>query len=201
MVSSSKGAMYETPGSAILQMRQIADTPDKDFLMNQQGLFSGKTEGDLDSVPGYYGGTASYKFVQNAKALNQHRVQRYMKSTRREEMAVERLLPSLTPSETRVAAYKAAQAVRGVKTLQSKARGDKLKETQPGLRLTMDGVIKKKDLVKAKSNFVKDEKGNLVYRPEEAARAAAAAAVAPAAPALVRVPDRGVIDLTGAAPA
>ena len=193
--------MYETPGSAILQMRQIADTPDKDFLMNQQGLFSGKTEGDLDSVPGYYGGTASYKFVQNAKALNQHRVQRYMKSTRREEMAVERLLPSLTPSETRVAAYKAAQAVRGVKTLQSKARGDKLKETQPGLRLTMDGVIKKKDLVKAKSNFVKDEKGNLVYRPEEAARAAAAAAVAPAAPALVRVPDRGVIDLTGAAPA
>jgi hypothetical protein len=116
-------------------------------------------------------------------------------------MAVERLLPSLTPSETRVAAYKAAQAVRGVKTLQSKARGDKLKEAQPGLRLTMDGVIKKKDLVKAKSNFVKDEKGNLVYRPEEAARAAAAAALVPAAPALVRVPARGVIDLTGAAPA
>jgi len=191
--------MYETPGSAILQMRQIADTPDRDFLLNQQGLFSGKSEGDLDSVPGYYGGTASYKFVQNAKALNQHRVQRYLKSTRREEMAVERLLPSLTPSETRVAAYKAAQAVRGVKTLQNKARGEKLKEAQPGLRLTMDGVIKKKDLVKAKSNFVKDEKGNLVYRPEEAARAAAAAALAPAAPALVPVPGRGVIDLTGAA--
>jgi hypothetical protein len=189
--------MYETPGSAILQMRQIADTPDKDFLMNQQGLFSGKTEGDLDSVPGYYGGTASYKFVQNAKALNQHRVQRYVKSMRREEMAVERLLPSLTPSETRVAAYKAAQAVRGVKTLQGNARGDKLKEAQSGLRLTMDGVIKKKDLVKAKSNFVKDEKGNLVYRPEEAARAAAAAALVPAAPTLVPVPARGVIDLTG----
>jgi len=191
--------MYETPGSAILQMRQIADTPDRDFLLNQQGLFSGKSEGDLDSVPGYYGGTASYKFVQNARALNQHRVQRYLKSTRREEMAVERLLPSLTPSETRVAAYKAAQAVRGVKTLQNKSRGEKLKEAQPGLRLTMDGVIKKKDLVKAKSNFVKDEKGNLVYRPEEAARAAAAAALAPAAPALVPVPGRGVIDLTGAA--
>jgi hypothetical protein len=193
--------MYETPGSAILQMRQIADTPDRDFLLNQQGLFSGKSEGDLDSVPGYYGGTASYKFVQNARALNQHRVQRYLKSTRREEMAVERLLPSLTPSETRVAAYKAAQAVRGVKTLQNKARGEKLKEAQPGLRLTTDGVIKKKDLVKAKSNFVKDEKGNLVYRPEEAARAAAAAAAAPAAApaaALVRVPPRGVIDLTGA---
>jgi hypothetical protein len=189
--------MYETPGSAILKNRQIADTPDRDFLMNQQGLFSGKTEGDLDSVPGYYGGTASYKFVQNARALNQHRVQRFLKSSRREDMAVERLLPTLTPSETRIAAYKAAQGIRGVKP-PSEARGAKLKEAQSGLRVAMDGVIKHKDLVKAKSNFIKDEKGNLVYRPEEAARAAAVAAAAPAA-TLVRVPDRGVIDLTGAA--
>lgn len=198
MVSVSKRAMYETPGSAILKDRQIADTPDRDFLMHQQGLFSGKTEGDLDSVPGYYAGTASYKFVQNARALNQHRVQRYLKSSRREDMAVERLLPTLTPSETRIAAYKAAQGIRGVKPSPSEARGTKLKEAQSGLRLTMDGVIKHKDLVKAKSNFVKDEKGNLVYRPEEAARAAAAEAAAPAA-VLVRVPARGVIDLTGAA--
>ena len=198
MVSVSKRAMYETPGSAILKDRQIADTPDRDFLMHQQGLFSGKTEGDLDSVPGYYAGTASYKFVQNARALNQHRVQRYLKSSRREDMAVERLLPTLTPSETRIAAYKAAQGIRGVKPSPSEARGTKLKEAQSGLRLAMDGVIKHKDLVKAKSNFVKDEKGNLVYRPEEAARAAAAEAAAPAA-ALVRVPARGVIDLTGAA--
>ena len=197
MVSVSKRAMYETPGSAILVTRQIADTPDRDFLMHQQGLFSGKTEGDLDSVPGYYAGTASYKFVQNARALNQHRVQRYLKSTRREDMAVERLLPTLTPSETRIAAYKAAQGIRGVKQ-QSEARGAKLKEAQPSLRVAMDGVIKHKDLVKAKSNFIKDEKGNLVYRPEEAARAAAVAAATPAA-TLVRVPDRGVIDLTGAA--
>lgn len=198
MVSVSNRAMYETPGSAILTNRQIADTPDRDFLMHQQGLFSGKTEGDLDSVPGYYAGTASYKFVQNARALNQHRVQRYLKSSRREDMAVERLLPTLTPSETRIAAFKAAQGIRGVKPSSSEARGTKLKEAQPGLRLAMDGVIKHKDLVKAKSNFVKDEKGNLVYRPEEAARAAAAEAAAPAA-ALVRVPARGVIDLTGAA--
>lgn len=198
MVSVSKRAMYETPGSAILKDRQIADTPDRDFLMHQQGLFSGKTEGDLDSVPGYYAGTASYKFVQNARALNQHRVQRYLKSSRREDMAVERLLPTLTPSETRIAAYKAAQGIRGVKPSSSEARGTKLKEAQSGLRLAMDGVIKHKDLVKAKSNFVKDEKGNLVYRPEEAARAAAAEAAAPAA-ALVRVPARGVIDLTGTA--
>ena len=198
MVSVSKRAMYETPGSAILKDRQIADTPDRDFLMHQQGLFSGKTEGDLDSVPGYYAGTASYKFVQNARALNQHRVQRYLKSSRREDMAVERLLPTLTPSETRIAAYKAAQGIRGVKPSPSEARGTKLKEAQSGLRLAMDGVVKHKDLVKAKSNFVKDEKGNLVYRPEEAARAAAAEAAAPVA-ALVRVPARGVIDLTGAA--
>jgi hypothetical protein len=67
----------DVPGSAILTVRQIEERPHRDFLMHQQGFLSGKTEGDLDSVPGYYGGTASYKFVQNAKHLNQLRVTRY----------------------------------------------------------------------------------------------------------------------------
>jgi hypothetical protein len=66
-----------TPGSAILVSRQIEERPYRDYLMHQQGFLSGKTEGDLDSVPGYYGGTASYKFVQNAQSLNKIRVTRY----------------------------------------------------------------------------------------------------------------------------
>jgi hypothetical protein len=65
------------PGSEILTYRKIEERPYRDFLMHQQGFLSGKTEGDLESVPGYYGGTASYKFVQNAQALNQMRVTRY----------------------------------------------------------------------------------------------------------------------------
>jgi hypothetical protein len=70
------GAILE-PGSEILMYAQIQERPHRDFLMHQQGFMSGKTEGDLDSVPGYYGGTASYKFVQNARHLNQMRVTRY----------------------------------------------------------------------------------------------------------------------------
>lgn len=65
------------PGSEILTYRKIEERPHRDFLMHQQGFLSGKTAGDLDSVPGYYGGTASYKFVQNARSLNQMRVTRY----------------------------------------------------------------------------------------------------------------------------
>lgn len=65
------------PGSEILTLRQVEERPYRDFLMHQQGFLSGKTEGDLDSVPGYYAGTASYKFVQNARHLNQMRVTRY----------------------------------------------------------------------------------------------------------------------------
>jgi hypothetical protein len=71
-----RGAIL-APGSEILVDAQIQERPHRDFLMHQQGFMSGKTEGDLDSVPGYYGGTASYKFVQNAKHLNQIRVTRY----------------------------------------------------------------------------------------------------------------------------
>jgi len=65
------------PGSYVLMHAQIQERPHRDFLMHQQGFMSGKTVGDLDSVPGYYGGTASYKFVQNAQHLNQMRVTRY----------------------------------------------------------------------------------------------------------------------------
>lgn len=65
------------PGAEVLMNAQIQERPYRDFLMHQQGFLSGKTEGDLDSVPGYYGGTASYKFVQDAKHLNKIRVTRY----------------------------------------------------------------------------------------------------------------------------
>ena len=47
------------PGSEILTYRQVEERPYRDFLMHQQGFLSGKTAGDLESVPGYYGGTAS----------------------------------------------------------------------------------------------------------------------------------------------
>jgi hypothetical protein len=75
----------DTPGSAILKRRQFEDVPAFDFLMHQQGpFFSGKSVGDLDSVPGYYGATASVKFVQNAQAMKQirkaraaHNIQKY----------------------------------------------------------------------------------------------------------------------------
>jgi hypothetical protein len=169
--------------------------------MKQQGLFSGKTEGDLDSVPGYYGGTASYKFVQNAKALNQHRVQRYMKSVVQDTQSVERILPSLTPSEARISAYKAAQGIRNVHgELSGPARGEKLKEASTGLRQSMMiGLSGKKDLTKAKTSFIKDANGNLVFRPQEAA--AIAAAAPPAGfirdPALIRVPNQNRVNAAG----
>ncbi len=75
-LSNSVNEWNSIPGSEILVTRQIAERPHRDFLMHQQGFLSGKTEGDLDSVPGYYGATRSYKWVQNAKALQQHRVKR-----------------------------------------------------------------------------------------------------------------------------
>jgi hypothetical protein len=192
----------EAPPAAILKALQFEDIPDREFLMKQQGFFSGKTEGDLDSVPGYYGGTASYKFVQNAKALNKQRVQRHLKSLRHEETAVERILPSLTPSEARINAYKAAQGVRSAKSpLKGLARGVALKESAPGLREAMNLVVAKKDLKKAKTAFVKDANGNLVYNPQQAAAEAAAAAPPPAGyirdPNLVRVPNQNRVNAAG----
>ena len=74
--SALEGEWNSIPGSEILVTRQIAERPYRDFLMHQQGFLSGKTEGDLDSVPGFYGATRSYKWVQNAKALQQHRIKR-----------------------------------------------------------------------------------------------------------------------------
>ena len=75
--SETMGADTMPPGSEILTYRQIEERPHRDFLMHQQGFLSGKTSGDLDSVPGYYAGTASYRFVQNAKHLNQLRVTKF----------------------------------------------------------------------------------------------------------------------------
>jgi len=63
----------DTPGAAILKRRQWEDIPSPDFLMNQQGWFSGKNVGDLDSVPGYYGATLSVQFPQNAPAIKRIR--------------------------------------------------------------------------------------------------------------------------------
>jgi len=155
--------------------------------MHQQGLFSGKTEGDLESIPGYYGGTASYQFVQNAKALNQHRVVRHLKQAALAEQAGS-FLPSLTPSAARIAAYKAAKSLKGVKTLTGPARGEAIKST-----------VEKK----APSNFIKDANGNMVYRPNNekvvakevkdaavAEASAAAPAAAPAPPQLVPIPGQ-----------
>jgi len=71
------GGEVLAPGAEVLMHAQIQERPHRDFLMHQQGFLSGKTEGDLDSVPGYYAGTASYKFVQNARHLNKLRVTRF----------------------------------------------------------------------------------------------------------------------------
>jgi hypothetical protein len=127
MVSLSAEEWFETPGSAILKHRAMDDTPPRDYLMNLQGMFSGKTEGDLDSVPGYYGGTASYRFVQNARALNQHRVIRHNQVKSAESEAAVNLQSHLTPTATRVAAYKAAMSSNLKSPLKTAARGNAYK--------------------------------------------------------------------------
>lgn len=119
MVSVSRD-WFETPGSAILFARQEHERPD---LMHQQGLFSGKTVGHLDSVPGFYGGTKSYKWVQNTRATTQHRLVRVVRGL---EGDVERDLmrPTLAPSAARIAAYKHAKAISESRpTLRGPARG------------------------------------------------------------------------------
>jgi hypothetical protein len=127
MVSLIDDIESELPGSLILKGRQFADVPDKDFLMHQQGLYSGKTVGDLDSVPGYYGGTASYKFVQNAHVFRQHRRVRY-----RDQMAINAssgitVAPTLRPSDVRIAAYKLAKLAHANPPLKGPAHGERFK--------------------------------------------------------------------------
>jgi len=159
MVSLSKDVWFETPGSAILFARQEEERPNKDFLMNQQGLFSGKTEGDLDSVPGYYGGTASYKWVQNAKVLNQHRIARYRKHGY--EGSAYSVKSHLTPSETRIAAYKASRSMKPV--LKGPARGRELKHANEfGAYYKRE---QKKIENKKPSAFQMDSNGNITYVP------------------------------------
>lgn len=156
---------YETPGSEILHVRIAQDAPDRDnYLMEQQGFFSGKNEGDLDSVPGYYGATASYKFVQNARALTQHRVVRHARAVKAGAEAPVQLLPYLTPSEARVAAYENAKAVLDAKpVLEGPARGEKFKFAGEF------GAIKKPKLITPKieapkGKFVRDHIGNWVWK-------------------------------------
>lgn len=136
-------ANNEAPGSEILKYRQAGDTPASDYLMTlPQGMFSGKAVGDLDSVPGYYGGTASYKFVQNAHALNQARLIRHFEFGEEEEEeeltpseldAIKQdalsgiVLPTLTPSESRIEAYEAAKRMGQRPPLKGPARGYKYK--------------------------------------------------------------------------
>ena len=113
------------PGSEILWGRSEANRPDRNFLLHQQGFFSGKTEGDLDSVPGFYGGTASYRFVQNAKAMNKLRVSRAYKNAAllNAPRNAPKLEHGLAPSAARVAAYQEARKRSLRKVFKSKARG------------------------------------------------------------------------------
>lgn len=113
----------DTPGSTILKLRQFEDIPEYDFLMHPQGFFSGKTVGDLHSVPGYYGATTDKRFVQNARAVTnirrshaKHNVQRYGTLS--------------APFEKRLEAYRAAALLRPKEerpVLKSKAHGPRFK--------------------------------------------------------------------------
>jgi len=180
MVSLSEDdIILEAPGSAILMGAKIRNRPHRDYLMRQQGLFSGKTEGDLDSIPGYYGGTASIRFVQNAKAVNQHRVLRYLK-TKAEQQSTLHLPPTLAPSAKRIEAYKNAKSLlNSKKLLKGPARGPLLKEHGPyGAKKGAPKPLVKKQEPKG---WMKDAEGNWVYRPLPGAKPAAAAAAAAAA--------------------
>lgn len=114
----------DTAGSAILKRRQFEDVPRKNFLMHQQGLFSGKTVGDLDSVPGYYGGTASIRFVQNAHAI------RNIKKTR-VKYNLQQYGKVSAPFEKRLEAYRIAadlhKPATGRPMVVSAARGPSFK--------------------------------------------------------------------------
>jgi len=114
----------DTPGSAILKRRQFEDIPPFDFLMHQQGpLFSGKSVGDLDSVPGYYGATASAQFVQHAHAFKQLRKARVLHNIQKHGVLA-------LPFEKRLEALRASAmfAPKGTrKTNVSKARGNAFK--------------------------------------------------------------------------
>jgi hypothetical protein len=146
----------------------MGDTPDREYLMNLQGLFSGKTVGDLDSVPGYYGGTASYKFVQNARSLKQHRsVRRKMAKTDAEQASVN-LQSHLTPSDTRVAAFNAARSSSlKKKAVKGEARGSKFKfQGELGATNRSSKKAGEPGIEIRQGGFRTDENGNRIFDPE-----------------------------------
>tara|TARA_R110000868_G_scaffold297821_3_gene558108 strand:- start:14190 stop:14750 length:561 start_codon:yes stop_codon:yes gene_type:complete len=166
-------ASAEAPGSEILKFRQMSDTPDREYLMNLQGLFSGKTSGDLDSVPGYYAGTTSYRWVQNAQALNQHRLLRHLEEDQedgpvdpviQEAVAdMERVIPTLTPSAARTEAYQSAKALSKRPALKGPARGFAYKVADEfGARRTPSY---KKPKSYTKAGYTKDAQGNTIWVP------------------------------------
>jgi len=173
---STDDKWLETPGSQVLFKRQLQDAPEPDYLMHLQGLFSGKTVGSLDSVPGYYGGTASYKWVQNAKALNQIRRTRNTLTPEAPERDAPELLPTLMPSDARIAAYEAAKALsstrKGVKTpargkiYKTAGRYNEDKTVFQGAYIESRPRRYRKYERRPQSNFIKDEAGNMVYRPD-----------------------------------
>jgi hypothetical protein len=187
MVSVSNNKYLETAPAAILFARQYEERPADDFLLTQQGFFSGKSEGDLDSVPGFYGGTASYKFVQNIKALQQHRVVRY-RQAKREHDRVVGIRPTLMPSEARIEAYNKARGADEAKpVLKGTPRGPVFKRADEFGAFKVPNpfrLYKKDSMGRYQGGFVKDAQGNYQWKPSDITRPGslrnpAAAAVIP----------------------
>jgi len=157
-------ASFEAPGSEVLKYRQMGDTPEPEYLMHLQGFFSGKSVEDLDSVPGYYGGTASYQFVQNAYALNQHRVLRHLMGDEVDDNnggvpAVPPTLQShLTPSAARIEAYEHARAVSKRPDLRGPPRGYAYK--QQGAEGASRRALRK-------GSWKKNTNGDWIFTPGE----------------------------------
>ena len=157
---------FEAPGSEILKYRQMGDTPEPEYLMHLQGFFSGKSADDLDSVPGYYGGTASYQFVQNAYALNQHRVLRHLmgdEETGTETISGVSAVPPtlqshLTPSAARIEAYEHARNVSQRPELRGPPRGFAYK---------MQGAEGANRRALRKGSWKKNKDGEWIYTPGE----------------------------------
>jgi hypothetical protein len=134
--------------------------------MHLQGMFSGKVEGDLDSVPGYYGGTASYKWVQNAKALNHLRVARHYKTPETgPPPSTDRILHGLSPSASRIKAYEEAKARHARPTVKSEARGLKYKFANEHGAQRAPKLVAPKVPKKPSGTWEIDANGNRVYKP------------------------------------